>query len=104
MGSIPGWLLTHQIIVEPFEGSYSHGAKYGPSFVYKCFVDEGRTLQLDREGNEVVSSSRAFGPLVDSIPIESRVKVNGRTTFVIDVKRRDGKGLPTPDHLELILR
>lgn len=104
MGNIPRWLLRHRITVEPFEGNFSHGPKYGAAFVYKCFVDDGRTLQLDKDGAEVISSARAFGVLTDKIPIESRVTVNGRVTFVMEVKRRDGGGLPTPDHLEVILR
>ncbi|MGH3834097.1 MAG: hypothetical protein ACRDSF_00115 [Pseudonocardiaceae bacterium] len=90
--------------MEPFEGNFSHGPKYGEAFTYRCFVDDGRTLQLDKDGAEVVSSARAFGNLIDGILVESRVTVNGKTTYVIDVKRREGKGLPTPDHLEIILR
>lgn len=102
---IPGYLLTHTIQIEPFLGNYSHGPKYGPGVSYPCFVEDRTTLQLDREGREVVSSSTVYiGDLSAVIPVQSRGTVNGRDSIVLDVKRREGKGLPTPDHLEVILR
>jgi hypothetical protein len=104
MGSIPAFLLIHSITIEPRIGSYSHGPQYGPAVTYECFVEDGTTLQRDREGQEVVSTSRVFLALEADCPVESRVTVNGRETTVLDVKRRDGGSLPVPSHLELILR
>lgn len=109
MGKLPGYLKVHSITIEPLEGVYSHGNKYGDPVTHRCFVDNGTTLQLDSEGNEVVSSARVFMDSGADIPVLSRVTIQRkgakkRVTYVIDVKERDGGGLPTPDHLELVLR
>lgn len=101
---LPSFLLRHTVTVEPLVGTYSHGPSYGAPVSYKCYVEDRTTLVLNREGKEVVSTSAVFLQLGPSIPVDSRVTVNGRESIVIDVKERNGKGLPTPDHLELILR
>ncbi|MCA1624164.1 MAG: hypothetical protein LC778_10255 [Acidobacteria bacterium] len=105
MGTIPKFLLRHKIIIEPLLGQYSQGPSYGSPITYACFIDDQTTLQRDRDGAEVVSSATIFiGDLAAEIPLDSRAIVNGRETTVLNVKRRDGGGLPTPDHLEVILR
>lgn len=122
---IPDYLLVHTIVIEPFRGNSTHGPEYGAENVYPCFVDDTTTMQLSKEGEEVVSSSRVFMKLGNNVPLESRAipvfmgylqyqalndeqkteqKRISRQSLVLDVKRRDGGGLPTPDHLELMLR
>lgn len=104
MSPIPEFLLTHTLQVEPLLGRYSHGPQYGPPVTHRCFLDDGTTLQLNLEGVEVVSSARVYLQLTAEIPLDSRVTVNGQLRTVIDIKRRDSKGLGAPDHLELILK
>ena len=104
MSPLPEFLLTHTMVVEPLLGRYSHGPQYGPAVTYRCFLDDGTSLQLSREGVEVVSTARVYLQLSANVPLDSRVTVNGRERTVIDIKRRDGKGLGTPDHLEVILK
>lgn len=103
---IPEFLLVHSIEVEPLLGQFSQGPSYGvKQLIPRCFVEDETTLQRDKTGQEVVSFSRVFiADLETDIPLDSRVTVNGRVTTVLNVKRRDGGGLPTPNHLEVILR
>jgi hypothetical protein len=104
MSALPEFLLTHTMVVEPLLGRYSHGPQYGDPVTHRCFLDDGTSLVLSREGVEMVSSAKAYLQLNAEVPLDSRVTVNGQERTVIDVKRRDGKGLPTPDHLEVILK
>jgi hypothetical protein len=104
MSALPEFLMTHTIQVEPLVGRFSHGPKYGNPVTYKCFVDDGTSLVLSREGVEVVSTAKVYLQLTADVPLDSRVTVNGEHRSILDVKRRDGKGLSTPDHLEVILR
>jgi hypothetical protein len=101
MGSIPAWLLRHQVLVEPFEGSGPFGPEYGEQVVERAFIVEKRKLVRDAEGAEVVSETTVIMRLDAVCPAESRVTVNGRTTYAIVSARQDGGGLPTPDHLEV---
>ncbi|TYB50238.1 hypothetical protein FXF51_56780 [Nonomuraea sp. PA05] len=101
MGSLPPFLLRHTVIVEPFEGNGPIGPEYGEQTVVRCFVEEKRRLVRDAAGVEVVSETTIYAPLDTVCPAESRVTVNGRATVVIVSARRDGGGLPTPDHLEV---
>lgn len=104
MSALPEFLLTHSIAIEPLIGRHSNGPEYGPTVTYRCFVDDGTSLQLSREGIEVVSTAKVYLQLSANVPVDSRATFRGRVTTVLDVKRRDGGGLPTPDHLEVMLR
>jgi hypothetical protein len=103
MGTIPAFLMRHTMIVEPYLGNGAHGPIYGPPVTVMCFVEDKRRLIRGLDGSEVVSESTSYCPLGTDAPAESRVQVNGRVTTVISAGRRDGGGLPTPDHLEVLL-
>jgi hypothetical protein len=104
MADLPPFLLRHTVAVEPFEGNGPFGAEYGEQTAVVCFVDDKRRLVRDAQGAEVVSETTVYMPLNAVCPPESRVTVNGRLTYVITSARRDGGGLPTPDHLEVALK
>jgi hypothetical protein len=104
MATIPGWLLRHTATVEPFIGEGPFGPAYGAAVAVRCFADDKQRLVRDKEGSEVVSQTTLYMPLDTTCPAGSRVTVNGRTTTVIAALRRDGGGLPTPDHLEVNLQ
>ncbi|SNR44141.1 hypothetical protein SAMN06265360_10625 [Haloechinothrix alba] len=101
---IPAWLLRHEITVEPYEGSGANGPIYGDARTVRCFLDEGRTAVRNSEGREVTAEAVAYCPLDAGIGTEDRVTALGRESRVLTVKRRDGGGLPTPDHLEVALQ
>jgi hypothetical protein len=104
VGVIPGWLLRHEMIVEPYQGTGAHGPVYGPPVAVRCFVEDKRRLLRGPNGTELISETTVYCPLGTVAPAESRVQVNGRTTTVLNASRRDGGGLPTPDHLEVMLQ
>lgn len=104
MVSIPGWLLRHRVVVEPYAGPSAYGPKYGPGVTVRGFLDQKTREVRDSAGEVVVSSSTVYCPLATVAPPQSRVTLpDGRTTRVIAALRRDGAGLATPDHLELQL-
>jgi hypothetical protein len=104
MGELPGFLLRHTVQVEPFEGDGPFGPEYGDAATVACFVDDKRRLVIGPTGDQVVSETTFYAPLDTVCPVHSRVTVNGRQTTVLAESRRDGGGLPTPDHLEVALQ
>lgn len=104
MSGIPGWLLRHQVTVEPYLGDSAYGPRYGPPVVVPCFLDQATRLVRAADGREVTSSSTVYARLDTTAPAGSRVTLpDSRTTTVIAALRRDGHGLGTPDHLEVQL-
>lgn len=106
MVSLPGWLLRHEVAVEPYEGEGAYGPTYGAAVTVACLVDEQTRMVRAPGGDEVTSSSTVYCQL-DAVnaPPGSRVTLpSGRQTTVIAAHRRDGGGLATPDHLEVQLQ
>ncbi|WP_101788650.1 hypothetical protein [Nonomuraea indica] len=90
--------------IEPCEGEGPFGAEYGDPVVVRCFVDDRLQKVLNNEGEEIVARTVIYMPLDTTCPVGSRVTVNDRQALVIAALRRDGGGLPTPDHLEVALQ
>lgn len=101
MADIPAFLLRHSVAIEPYEGEGPFGPEYGDEVTVACFVDDKRRLVIGPTGDEVVSETTFYAPLETVCPVHSKVTVNGRSTLVLAASRRDGGGLPTPDHLEV---
>ncbi|MEU6778554.1 hypothetical protein ABZ912_05075 [Nonomuraea angiospora] len=101
---LPDWLFRHEASIEPFEGDGAYGPIYGAAVTVKCLVDDERRLVRDAQGAETVSDTTIFFPPGTRCPEGSRVTVNGRVTTVIASYARDGGGLPTPDHVEVVCR
>lgn len=104
MGVLPPFLLRHTAVIEPYQGAGPTGPVYGPPVTVKCFCDDQRRLVRNGDGTEVISSATVYCDLATVAPAESRVTVNGKTSTVFTTYRRDGGGLPTPDHLEVVLQ
>lgn len=104
--NLPEFLLRHEVTIEPYVGPDSwSNPQYGFPVTVRCFVDNKRRLVRTPDGQEIVSESTVYAPLDTDCPPNSRVTLppDGRIARVIDAKRRDGGGLPTPDHLEIML-
>lgn len=102
MGHFPKRFMRHHITIEPYLGDTSHGPSYGPGVSVQCFLDAKTRMVRSPTGREVTSTSTAYCPLATVCPAESRVTLpSGARTIVIAALRRDGGGLPTPDHLEV---
>jgi hypothetical protein len=104
MGEIPPSLLVHTITIEPYAGTTGAGVKvYGTAYALAVFFDDKRRMVRDSTGSQILSEGTAYGSLDASVPPESRATLpDGRTATVMAALRRDGGGLPTPDHLEII--
>lgn len=102
--NLPAFLLRHTVTVEAYQGDSAYGPRYAAPVTVRCFVEEQTRAVRNHEGEEVISSSTFYAPLATVCPAESRVTLpTGRVTTVIAALRRDGGGLPTPDHLEVQL-
>ncbi|MBG0830515.1 hypothetical protein HS041_22395 [Planomonospora sp. ID67723] len=105
MADLPAYLLRHTVTVEPLTGEGPYGPEYGPAAEVRCFIDDKRRLVRDKTGAQVVSETTVFMPLATTCPVGSRVTLpTGRESTVLTSLRRDGGGLPTPDHLEVNLQ
>lgn len=104
MGSLPGWLLTHRMVVEPFLGASGTGPAYGRPVEVRCFVEPGRATARGGETRTAIETATIYAPLDTVITPEARVTVEGRRVEVVSVTRRDGGGLPTPDHVEIVVQ
>ncbi|WP_432041412.1 hypothetical protein [Streptomyces cadmiisoli] len=101
---IPRRYLIHEITVEAYAGESSTGPLYGPPVSVRCFLDEQTRAVRSLGGEQVTSTSTAYADLATEAPALSRVTLpGGRTTTVIQAKRRDGGRLGTPNHLEIQL-
>jgi hypothetical protein len=105
VSTIPGWLLRHRADIEPYLGPSAYGPRYGPVLAgVRGFLDQQTRLVRAADGSQVTSTSTFLCRLDVDAPAGSRVTLpDGRKTTVIAALRRDGKGLPTPDHLEVQL-
>ncbi|MEU0332231.1 hypothetical protein [Streptomyces sp. NPDC006193] len=105
MASIPRRFLVHTITVEDYLGETSKGPKYGPPRTVRCLVDEQTRAVRSPGGEQVTSTSTAYaGPEEAAAPPLSRVTLpSGRVTTVIQTMYRDGRGLGTPNHVEIQL-
>ncbi|MFD7884094.1 hypothetical protein ACFV3N_16845 [Streptomyces bauhiniae] len=105
MPALPRRFLVHTITVEDYVGQTSKGPRYGPARTVRCLVDEQTRAVRTPGGEQVTSTSTAYaGPEEQSAPPLSRVTLpSGRVTTVILTKRRDGRGLGTPNHTEIQL-
>ncbi|TDD25063.1 hypothetical protein E1287_37615 [Actinomadura sp. KC06] len=108
MGAIPAFLLRHSVSVEAYEGEGPFGTVYAAAVDVRCFRDDKRRLVRGKDGSEVTSETTLYMRLDETCPVGSRVTLDGgtgneRVSTVITASRRDGGGLPTPDHLEVTL-
>lgn len=105
VNTVPGFLLVHQITIEPYIGNSAYGPQYGPAVAgVRCFIEEQNRLVRAANGDEVVSSSTITCKPGTSAPAKSRITLpGGRVTTVIACLNHDGQNLGTPNHVELQL-
>jgi hypothetical protein len=104
VADIPAWLLRHTAVIEPYQGAGPAGPIYGLPVTVPCFHDTQLKLIRTGDGSEVVAVTTLYCPLSTVAPPESRVTAAGKVSTVFAALRRDGGGLPTPDHLEVQLQ
>lgn len=100
MGTLPGFLLTETVTVEPYTGV---GPTFGTAATYRAHVQECRKLIHGKDGAFVGETcSEVFLRLGPSIPVGSRVTVRGLECTAIQVDVHDTNGLPVPEHLDVL--
>jgi hypothetical protein len=104
VGALPAFLLTHRMVVEPYLGASGNGPTYGRPVEVACFVEPARSTARGGETRTAIGSATVYAPLDTVISPESRVTLEGRRVEVVSVVRHDGGGLPTPDHVEIVVQ
>lgn len=95
--------------VEPFLYLDGSGVEhYGPAVTIACFREARRRLVLDTssgKGAQITSDATAYLPVGTVCPVHSRVTLTDGAgpRQVVQVLDNSGAGLPTPDHLEVLL-
>ncbi|EFC80248.1 hypothetical protein [Parafrankia sp. EUN1f] len=108
---LPEFLLRFTAAIEPYQGAGAYGPVHGPAVTVRCFAEHRRTLTVDRESKRVTANTTVWFSLGTVCPAESMVtifaadgSVMAPRARVLTSNRRDGGGLPTPDHLEITLQ
>ncbi|WP_327368726.1 hypothetical protein [Streptomyces sp. NBC_01217] len=101
--NVPGWLLRHRVIIEPYAGDSAYGPTYGPPVEVAAMVAE-KIRSLRSSGDTTVSSTAQIIAAPDiNCPPESRITLpGGRITRALIVSRHTAPGLPVPQSTEVI--
>src|SRR5689334_6264391 len=111
MPELPGFMLTQTVTVRPYRGTSGKGDRIfdSPSEPIRAFVeDDRRKVRSSSTGQEVVSQTTGYlaagAGVLGLFPAGSEVALPaGRVAEVITVVDASSGGLPTPDHLEIML-
>ena len=99
---VPGWLLRHEVTVEPYLGTSAYGPRYGPPVTARAMVAETVKQVRDRTGAEVVSTAQIIaGPGLDCPPGSRLTLPGGRHTIALSSAQHTAPGLPVPASTEV---
>lgn len=97
-------------MIEPFLYLDGQGAEhYDVAVTVACFREARRRLMPDTsgagKGAQVISDTTVYLPTGTVVPVHSRVTLTdgAGAREVMQVLDHNGSGMPTPDHLEVIL-
>lgn len=104
MAAIPKPLLRQTVTIEAYLGEGPDGPHYDAPQTVACYVENKARMVRQTDGTQVTSTATVYARLGPTAPAQSRVTLpDGRVTTVWTPWPADGGGLPTPDHLELLL-
>jgi hypothetical protein len=105
MPRMPRRMLTHRITIEPFEGDGARGEVYGtPVTGVRALAVPKTTVIRDADGKRTVSNTTVVLLPGQACPPRSRLTLpDGRKVTAMQVTGADGGGLPTPDHVEVVV-
>lgn len=101
---MPKALLSHTVAVRDYESNGPYGPSYGDSYVVSCYFEKKHELVRDSNGQEIVSSARAFMQPNHEPPPKSIVTFEGEDYEVITSARFDDPIARKPHHTEVTLR
>jgi head-tail adaptor len=100
MAEVPGWLLRHQITVEP----YVDWGEFGPAHDLVCHVKEA-LAPAGPTGTERMAQVTIVAHSWEQVPAGSRLTLaDGRKGYATASVKHTAPGLPTPDHIEIAMR
>lgn len=104
MTRIPDFLLTREVEVDPFLGRSMTGPVYGDTFTAPCLRSDKRRLTRGADGRQATADLQLYlAPEFEGkVPVESRVRIDGREATVLEVREHLHPDLPTPDHVHLV--
>ncbi|MEU4998249.1 hypothetical protein [Streptomyces sp. NPDC021622] len=103
MTRVPGWLLRHEVAVEPYLGTSAYGPRYGPAATAPALVSETVKRVRDRTGAETVSTAQIIAAPDLTCPTGSRITLpDGRKTTALTVAHHTAPGLPVPASTEVM--
>ena len=101
-----GLFKVHTAVVETYTGATPTGDGYAAPVTVKGLYDDGLVRVQTAAGEELVQKSRFYADVADhdKFTPESRVTVNGRSSQVTVVHRREaGQTWQQVEHLEVEL-
>ena len=105
MSDLDEFYNIHTVTVETYEGTGAYGDVYTAPVVVAGYLEDKRRIVRNKDGQEVVSSSRFMcdNQHLDKFPPDSRVTLPRRQAFVIGVADFNSGAMDLPDHLEIDL-
>lgn len=102
---IPNALLIHTITIKEYQGDGPYGPSYGNPYTVQCYFEKKHELVRDSNGQEIVSSARAFMHPNYEPPPKSIVTFEGTDYEVISSARFDNPiAGAKPHHTEVSLK
>jgi hypothetical protein len=100
--SIPAHLLVHTASVEVYDSSTGD---FAAAVDLPCYFEQKVTNRFrDTDGSESVADATLYADLGDTIPVGSRLSVNGVGGTVVALSVFDDGGITGLEHRELLLR
>ncbi len=103
MATVPGFLLTHTISVRAKTGTGPFGATYAAAVAVKAHVIAGKPIVVRVGAEEVTADTVAYTKPSATCPEGSLVTYSGEVYRVLKRTAHSAPGLPTPDHIKLVL-
>lgn len=97
MKQVPGFMLRHEVSVEPYLGTNAVGEVFGTKVAVKCHFVEATKMVRNASGEEVGSSAHYIAPPTHKPRENSRVTVPaGDTRKVVAVNNDTWPGMNVP--------
>ncbi|TYK47157.1 hypothetical protein FXF68_25480 [Actinomadura decatromicini] len=98
-------MLTHRVTIEPFEGDGARGEVYGTPITGVRALAVPKTTAVRTADGKTTTSDTTVVLLPGQVcPVRSRLTLpSGRKVVAVAVTDADGGGLPTPDHVEVVV-
>ncbi len=105
MRQIPGFLMRHKVVVEPFQGTNAVGEVFSAGKEISCMFGEKNQMVRNSQGEEVSSSSFYITTPDHAPPENSRVTIKhtGRTARVRAWDRPTWPGMDVPANTKVYL-